>query len=119
MNCLPIARRELQVAARKRSTVWVRVAGAGTALLIGCGCLILTHWQRAGRTEIGTILFQVLTWLCFGTGISVGLFFTSDALSEEKREGTLGLLFLTGFSHPEVIHNAAHDVRHSLSFPCH
>ena len=31
----------------------------------------------------------------------------------------LGLLFLTGFSHPEVIHNAAHDVRHSLSFPCH
>jgi ABC-type transport system involved in multi-copper enzyme maturation permease subunit len=95
MNCLPIARRELQVAARKRSTVWVRVAGAGTALLIGCGCLILTDWQRAGRTEIGTILFQVLTWLCFGAGISVGLFFTSDALSEEKREGTLGLLFLT------------------------
>lgn len=31
----------------------------------------------------------------------------------------LGLIFLTGFSHPEVIHNAAHDVRHSLSFPCH
>jgi cobalt transporter subunit CbtB len=31
----------------------------------------------------------------------------------------LGLVFLTGFSHPEVIHNAAHDVRHSLSFPCH
>jgi len=30
-----------------------------------------------------------------------------------------GLVFLTGFSHPEVIHNAAHDVRHSLSFPCH
>lgn len=31
----------------------------------------------------------------------------------------LGLIFLTGFAHPEVIHNAAHDVRHSLSFPCH
>lgn len=31
----------------------------------------------------------------------------------------LGLVFLTGFSHPEAIHNAAHDVRHSLSFPCH
>jgi cobalt transporter subunit CbtB len=31
----------------------------------------------------------------------------------------LGLVFLTGFSHPEFIHNAAHDVRHSLSFPCH
>lgn len=31
----------------------------------------------------------------------------------------LGLIYLTGFSHPEVIHNAAHDVRHGLSFPCH
>ena len=31
----------------------------------------------------------------------------------------LGLVFLTGFSHVEVFHNAAHDVRHSLSFPCH
>ena len=31
----------------------------------------------------------------------------------------VGLVFLTGFAHPELIHNAAHDVRHSLSFPCH
>ncbi len=31
----------------------------------------------------------------------------------------LGLIFLTGFAYPEVIHNAAHDTRHSLSFPCH
>ncbi len=31
----------------------------------------------------------------------------------------LGLVYLTGFSHPEAIHNAAHDVRHGLSFPCH
>lgn len=31
----------------------------------------------------------------------------------------LGLIFLTGFAYPEIIHNAAHDTRHSLSFPCH
>ena len=31
----------------------------------------------------------------------------------------LGLIFLTGFSYPEVIHNAAHDTSHSLSFPFH
>lgn len=30
-----------------------------------------------------------------------------------------GLVFLTGFAYPELIHNAAHDTRHSLSFPCH
>ncbi|MFI5000122.1 MAG: CbtB domain-containing protein [Reyranellales bacterium] len=31
----------------------------------------------------------------------------------------IGLVFLTGFASPELIHNAAHDVRHGLSFPCH
>ncbi len=31
----------------------------------------------------------------------------------------LGLVLLMGFAGPQVIHNAAHDTRHSLSFPCH
>jgi cobalt transporter subunit CbtB len=32
-----------------------------------------------------------------------------------------GLLVIgvVGFSHLEVVHNAAHDVRHSNAFPCH
>lgn len=29
------------------------------------------------------------------------------------------LVFLTGFAQPELIHNAAHDWRHSMNFPCH
>lgn len=35
--------------------------------------------------------------------------------------GFLGLFLIwgVGFSHIEVIHNAAHDVRHSNGFPCH
>jgi cobalt transporter subunit CbtB len=33
----------------------------------------------------------------------------------------LGLFIVgfVGFSHLEVVHNAAHDTRHSLAFPCH
>jgi cobalt transporter subunit CbtB len=33
----------------------------------------------------------------------------------------LGLFVIgfVGFSHMEVVHNAAHDYRHSLAFPCH
>ena len=33
----------------------------------------------------------------------------------------LGLIMVgfVGFSHLEVVHNAAHDSRHSLAFPCH
>lgn len=29
------------------------------------------------------------------------------------------LVFGIGFAHPEAIHNAAHDSRHSFAFPCH
>ncbi len=32
--------------------------------------------------------------------------------------GTL-LVAGTGFAHSAAIHNAAHDTRHSLAFPCH
>jgi len=33
----------------------------------------------------------------------------------------LGALVIgvAGFSHIEVVHNAAHDTRHSTGFPCH
>jgi cobalt transporter subunit CbtB len=33
----------------------------------------------------------------------------------------LGLLIVgvAGFSHQSVVHNAAHDTRHSNGFPCH
>ncbi len=95
MNCLPIVNRELRVAARKRSTFWLRVVGALTALVIGSGCMIFSLVPGFGTFQMGSVLFKVLTWLCLAAGLSAGLFFTSDCLSEEKREGTLGLLFLT------------------------
>ena len=31
----------------------------------------------------------------------------------------LGLVFVTGFSYSATVHNAAHDTRHALAFPCH
>jgi ABC-type transport system involved in multi-copper enzyme maturation permease subunit len=95
MNYLPIADRELRVAVRKQSTFWLRVAAALTGLVIGGGCLLLNKVFGANSVRMGGILFNSLTWLCLVAGLSAGLFFTSDCLSEEKREGTLGLLFLT------------------------
>jgi cobalt transporter subunit CbtB len=29
------------------------------------------------------------------------------------------IVFGVGFAGPELIHNAAHDTRHSINFPCH
>ena len=94
MNWLPIANRELRVAARKRSTFWLRVVAALTALVIGGGCMLLGLLPGTQMFKMGSVLFAILTWLCLAAGLSAGLFFTSDCLSEEKREGTLGLLFL-------------------------
>ena len=31
----------------------------------------------------------------------------------------LGLLFVSGFAHPALLHIAAHDWRHAHNFPCH
>ena len=33
----------------------------------------------------------------------------------------LGVFFIygVGFAGPEILHNAAHDGRHSIAFPCH
>lgn len=31
----------------------------------------------------------------------------------------LGVVFLAGFSHANAVHNAAHDTRHAMAFPCH
>ncbi|MHC6152589.1 CbtB domain-containing protein [Bradyrhizobium elkanii] len=42
-------------------------------------------------------------------------------LAQSLMAMTLGLFIVgvVGFSHIDVIHNAAHDVRHSIAFPCH
>jgi cobalt transporter subunit CbtB len=31
----------------------------------------------------------------------------------------LGVIWGLGFSHVPALHNAAHDTRHSMAFPCH
>ncbi|QEY63031.1 cobalt transporter [Metapseudomonas lalkuanensis] len=31
----------------------------------------------------------------------------------------MSLVYFAGFSHLELVHNAAHDTRHSSGFPCH
>lgn len=42
-------------------------------------------------------------------------------LVQSAMAGCLGLFVIgfVGFSHLEVVHNAAHDVRHANAFPCH
>ncbi len=50
---------------------------------------------------------------------------TSVAVSQRMMAGFIclflgaSLVFLVGMSHVSMAHNAAHDTRHGLGFPCH
>jgi len=56
--------------------------------------------------------------------VSASLGSGTASASRAIQLGVVGLLGLfvvgfVGFSHAEVVHNAGHDYRHSMAFPCH
>lgn len=101
MTFLPIVEREMRTAARQRVTHRMRLIAAGLALVIWFGLAIaggnLTPAQRAGA------IFGTISILSLGFAMLAGVFLTSDCLSEERREGTLGLLFLTDLRGHDVV----------------
>ena len=102
MVFLPIVERELRVAARRRGTYWARTIVAGGALLLFGGVMGILSLQRAGG-QTGLILFSIFSWLAFMAVCAAGVLLTFDSLSEEKREGTIGLLFLTDLRGYDVV----------------
>jgi len=56
-----------------------------------------------GRGGVGNPLFTLLTGYAFVLCLLAGVFLTADCLSVEKREGTLGLLFLTDLRGYDVV----------------
>jgi ABC-type transport system involved in cytochrome c biogenesis permease component len=100
MTFLPVVERELRVASRRGATYWGRliVAVAGWAV---------AAWILLGASHVGMltgqIVFKVLAALGFACSALAGLLATSDCVSEEKRDGTLGLLFLTDLKGYDVV----------------
>jgi hypothetical protein len=102
MTFLPIVERELRVASRRWYTFWGRLGAAAFALAIFFGLQLLASVSHGGF-KAGQVQFWILKWISFLFACSVGVFLTSDSLSEEKREGTLGLLFLTDLRGHDVV----------------
>jgi ABC-type transport system involved in multi-copper enzyme maturation permease subunit len=102
MTWLPIVNRELRVNARRSRTYWLRAGAAGAALVLSAWICLLASRQQPPAT-LGPNLFAYLTVLAFSYCLLVGPFFTADCLSEEKRDGTLGLLFLTDLHSYDVV----------------
>ena len=64
-----------------------------------CSQLPGALWQSAARRS----LFSLLTGIEFTFALLTGPFLTADCLSRERREGTLGFLFLTDLGGFDVV----------------
>jgi ABC-type transport system involved in multi-copper enzyme maturation permease subunit len=100
MTFLPVVERELRVAARQRGTYWGRLVVAVIGWAVAAWILLAANGAGA---QNGAIVFKVLAVLVFAYAALAGLLATSDCLSEEKRDGTLGLLFLTDLKGYDVV----------------
>jgi ABC-type transport system involved in multi-copper enzyme maturation permease subunit len=101
MTFLPIVSRELRLASRRRSTYWLRSIAALIVMIIGTWLFLIM--QGAQPRELAMALFCVLTGGAVLFALVSGPRSTADSISEEKREGTLGLLFLTDLKGYDVV----------------
>jgi ABC-type transport system involved in multi-copper enzyme maturation permease subunit len=100
MTFLPIVERELRLASRRKSTFVIRCAAALLALtLAGLASLAAAMNPRSG----GKLVFNFLSYYVFIVALLGGVFLASDCLSKERREGTLGFLFLTDLKGYDVV----------------
>jgi ABC-type Na+ efflux pump permease subunit len=102
MTFLPIVDRELRVAARLTATYRNRTITAGA--VTGVAVLMLLFGSFSGMPSvIGGAMFRTLAFLTLLFCLFEGVRKTADCLSEEKREGTLGLLFLTDLKGYDIV----------------
>lgn len=91
VHCWPIIHRELQVAARRTTTYKQRLLiGAVASVVVVISTAFVPMSSTSGRR-----VFELLCGGGFVFCLLEGLRETADCLSRERREGTLGLLFLT------------------------
>ena len=100
MSFLPIVERELRVASRKPATFWVRVFLVLVTLIIW---FLLMGQSQSSNASLGQMLFIAIGILALSFCLFAGVFLTADCLSEERREGTIGLLFLTDLKGYDVV----------------
>jgi ABC-type transport system involved in cytochrome c biogenesis permease component len=101
MKFLPIVARELRVSARRWSTYWVRTWVALTVIMASVW-IVLANLDESPQV-VARYLFFSVTGGALLYCLLIGVRATADCLSEEKREGTLGLLFLTDLKGYDVV----------------
>lgn len=102
MTLFPIVERELIVQSRRARMYWARFGLAAVGAVTFLWLLILSA-AGAGGVGQGRSMFLALGGFAYAFCCLAGLVATSDSLSEEKREGTLGLLFLTDLRSRDLV----------------
>jgi len=103
VNPFPIVGRELLVASRRRETQLIRFVTALTAIVVLAWMFIVMRMDNAPPHQFSQIIFGVIAGFAFFFCNLAGVRLTADTLSEEKRNGTLGLLFLTNLRGLDVV----------------
>lgn len=97
MVLLPILAREARRAAKRPVIYRFRLAAVFFAVFMGIYLLI------QASAAIGRDIFQILVWIAFAFCLFSGVMFASGLLCQERRDGSLALLFLTRLTGLDVI----------------
>ena len=101
MILLPVIERELRAAARSKATYRNRFISA--VAVIGVTIWIFYDRRWSPQHQIGKEVFESVSLTALVVALIAGLFSTADSISEERREGTLGLLYLTDLRSGHVV----------------
>lgn len=109
MSLLPVIERELRASARHPFTYYLRSIGTGALLLAS----LVFGLQEGFDSNLGGKLFGYLHFTMFYAIWILVPLLAADCISRERREGTLGLLFMTGLCGPDIVlaKSLAHGLR--------
>ena len=108
MVVLPVIDRELRASARHPFTFYLRTLGAGALLL----AILFFGLENGFESSFGGKLFGYLHFTMFYAIWILVPLLAADCISRERREGTLGLLFMTGLRGPDIV--VAKSIAHGL-----
>jgi len=112
MNVWPVIEREMRTQARYGFTYLLRVISASALLVVA----LVFAAQYGFGPKMGSLLFSYLNCALFVSIWVLVPLLSADCISRERREGTVGLLFLTPLKAREIVlaKGLVHGVR-SLS----
>jgi ABC-type transport system involved in cytochrome c biogenesis permease component len=95
----PIILRELRAGSRRWTTYWLRLLGASAIVI----AIFFWFMEPTASPNAGSELFAVMHRIVFGGIWVIAPLLACDCLSQERREGTLGLLFLTNLKARDIV----------------